>query len=63
MKTEIAVLNLPNYGITDDKKITQHAEAVCKALGGLSYNEAAATLEVAKAMCEDYCLLKVGEAE
>lgn len=63
MKTEIVLLNLVNYRITDKEKITQHAEAVCKALGGLSYNEAAATLEVAKAMCEDYCLLKVEERE
>lgn len=64
MKAQLALMDLANYGIcADDKKIAQRAREVCKALGGLSYNEAMATLHVVKAMCEDYCLLIVEEEE
>ena len=45
MKAQLALMDLVNYGIcADDKKIAQRAREVCKALGGLSYNEAMATL-------------------
>ena len=64
MKTQLALMDLVNYGIcANDEIIAQHAKEVCKALDGLSYNEAMATLHVVKAMCEDYCLLTVEEAE
>ena len=59
MKTQIAIEQLINRGIVSEqqKKIAQNAKTVCKLLDGLSYTEAKATLDVAQAMCEDYCFL------
>lgn len=60
MKAQLALMDLVNYGIcADDKKIAQRARKVCKALGGLSYNEIGREIDDSSAFSITYMLAEV----